>query len=229
MNAADVELVVREVLLRLGQTTSATTPTTQSPSQAQPAPAQSPRDRGRLVLRRRLITLAELDGSCDDIREVVVPHRAVVTPAALDRLKYQGISVVRADPTVTTGTTRNVMLANEHPRYCSAGLVRRLSALGLAVQQLPRCGLRTALAELALAVARDGVMAAVVTHQRHLAVCLANRFECVRAVLGGGTDQDEAVSETGANVLIMNPLGSTQNMERMTERFLTAGPVPAPG
>lgn len=83
-DAEFMELVVREVIRRLmadGRLSLTGT-----------AAVAAPRE---LQISERLVTLATLSGKLDGIARVVVPRRAVVTPAARDELKQRRIELQR--------------------------------------------------------------------------------------------------------------------------------------
>ena len=83
-DAEFIELVVREVIRRLtadGRFSLAGTAATASPRELQ--------------ISERLVTLATLNGRLDGVSRVIVPRRAVVTPAARDELKQRRIELQR--------------------------------------------------------------------------------------------------------------------------------------
>jgi hypothetical protein len=83
-----VERIVQEVIRRLtagGWTVS-----------AQPVTgAAVPASQSELVLQERLVTLATLQGRLAGVTRVIVPRRAVVSPAARDELRAQSIELER--------------------------------------------------------------------------------------------------------------------------------------
>jgi hypothetical protein len=81
-----VETVVQEVLRRL-----AAGGTCAAPAAGLPAAPQS----RELILAERLVTLATLQGRLDDVTRLVVPRRAVVSPAVHDELRAKGIELRR--------------------------------------------------------------------------------------------------------------------------------------
>ena len=86
--AMEIERIVREVLAALPS------PLAAGPASA-PVRAESgeekktdrTEDRSEVVIRRRLISLADLPERMAGVRRLVVPSRAVVTPAVRDELQ----------------------------------------------------------------------------------------------------------------------------------------------
>jgi hypothetical protein len=75
-----VEWIVREVLRRLGAT--------------RPGP-QHHAAGSDLHLTERVITMRSIEGRLHGVNQLVVPHRAVVTPAVKDELKQRKIQLIR--------------------------------------------------------------------------------------------------------------------------------------
>jgi hypothetical protein len=75
------ERVVREVIRRLTQ---------QGHTTIQVAAAG-----GELVLSERVVSMATLSGRLENVRQVIVPQRAIVTPAVRDELKQRSIELLR--------------------------------------------------------------------------------------------------------------------------------------
>jgi len=77
-----IEWIVMEVLRRLGVADS---------GKGSPPPAHG----SELRLNNAVITLRSIEGRLSGIAQVVVPPRAVVTPAVKDELKQKRIELVR--------------------------------------------------------------------------------------------------------------------------------------
>lgn len=93
-----IEQVVEEVLRRLRAMGvaidgAATAPTTNGAKQ-------------ELVFEGRLVTLERLRGKLTGVRRVVVPKRAIVTPAVVDELKDRQIELVKAGDSFCPSGTR---------------------------------------------------------------------------------------------------------------------------
>jgi len=84
-----VERVVQEVLRRLLQ---------QGHGVGTPPPAASETE---LRMNDKLVSLATLEGRLAGVRRLIVGPHAIVTPAAKDRLRDQGIELVRCRNTTS--------------------------------------------------------------------------------------------------------------------------------
>lgn len=80
---ADVERIVAEVIRRLRAMESS------------PAPVVAGPVVHDLVLTERVITMRTIDGRLVGVQRLLVPAKAVVTPAAMDELKKHKIELVR--------------------------------------------------------------------------------------------------------------------------------------
>ena len=80
---ADVERIVAEVIRRLRAMES-------SPAPAVPGPIGHD-----LVLTERVIAMRTIDGRLAGVQRLLVPAKAVVTPAVRDELKKHKIELVR--------------------------------------------------------------------------------------------------------------------------------------
>ena len=80
---ADVERIVAEVIRRLRAMES-------SPAPATPAPIVHD-----LVLTERVITTRTVEGRLGGVQRLLVPAKAVVTPAVRDELRKHKIELVR--------------------------------------------------------------------------------------------------------------------------------------
>lgn len=198
------------------------------------APADSPGNSaaektvgdGRLVVSRAVVTLAEVSGLLAEIRQVVVPARAVVTPAVRDELKRRGIALVFGPPGArgaAAGSIRLVMMMS-----CSAAdpapVVDALRREGLGVELRTSECLIDAVDQVAAELGQGNTLGAVATEHAAAALCLANRLSGVRAVLG--TDPRWVAAETaavGANLLVLNPAAlSTFQWKQLVSRFCRA-------
>jgi hypothetical protein len=200
-NGIDIDAVVREVLSRLGQEMRLA--------------AVEAADTGRLVVAARVVTLAELEGRLANVKHVVVPARAVVTPAAADRLREHNVTLSYAVP-AATGAARATLVLGEaiadagKAAFDVARLASTLTSEGVTVERSARAGLRGVVMELSERVALSGVLAAIVTDRPAVVTCLANRRRGVRAVGGANaTELAAASSDIGANLLAIDPRGAS--------------------
>ena len=80
---ADVERIVAEVIRRLRAMDS-------SPAPAAPGPVVHD-----LVVTDRVITMRTVEGRLEGVQRLLVPAKAVVTPAVRDELKQRKIELVK--------------------------------------------------------------------------------------------------------------------------------------
>jgi hypothetical protein len=165
-----------------------------------------------LVLSDRVVTCAVLDGRLDGVKAVSVPVGAVVTPAARDVLREEGVQLSQA--TETCGRTQ--------PSNCRINIgvaecivepvsVRRLQdALGVPLEPLVRVGLVEVVREMSEQVVMGGAKGILFTTEPAAALCLANRRRGVRAIGGRRVDEiGRSVAAVGANLLVVDPTGLT--------------------
>ncbi len=82
LSQPEIERIVQEVLRRLSAMTH-------SSSDSSPVPTT-------LSLTTRVVTVAELNGKLEGIKQITVAQRAVVTPAARDYLRERGVQLTRS-------------------------------------------------------------------------------------------------------------------------------------
>lgn len=80
LNEEQVEWIVAEVMRRLGVVGAARD--------------AMPTGGGELVLAERVVTMRVIEGRLAGISRLIVPNRAVVTPAVKDELKHRKIELV---------------------------------------------------------------------------------------------------------------------------------------
>ena len=111
MIASQVETIVREVIRRL-QADQARAPELDDLGQSSQSMP------GELSIADRLVTLEVLDGKLSGIGRVLVSPRAVITPAARDELRGQGIQIV---PTTTAANSEVALQAGDEPLFAACG------------------------------------------------------------------------------------------------------------
>lgn len=226
--AETIERVVREVLARMGHTVAAATPPA---ARAEPQPASAPQEDGdRLVLNRRVVTLADLPERIKTVRRVIVPPGAVLTPAVRDELQQRKITLIVGEANGAATKAANVALAVAAATYEPAPLVSALEREGYAVElHRMECLIRAA-DQLAADLKSGSTMGLLVTAHPAAAVCLANRHAGVRAILGTRADRvaGEAVS-VGANLLAIDPAAmGFFALKQIASQFLRGGPRRCP-
>ncbi len=160
-----------------------------------------------LILSCRVVTLSEVTGKLESIRRLIVPPKAVVTPAVRDELYRQDVSLEFASPADDrpSGSPRLVLVtAGRH--LDATALIAAVGREGIAAQPHASDCLIGATDLLADEVIRPGTLGLLLTRHPAAAVCLANRHRSVRAA--SATDVATvaaAVESVGANVLVIDP------------------------
>lgn len=239
--AADIERIVRDVLADLGLASAIHAPSVvesvSAPSLVEPAPEPveqplpPPRPVGDVVVADRVVTLARIGERLASARRLVVPPRAVVTPAVRDELRRRNVAlVVEENATASTATCGKVALTVLGSRIDPKPLADDLQRQGLTVQvQRFDCLIR-ANDDMARQVANAGTAGVMLSNYGAVAMCLANRLQGVRAILASDESRTatDAVS-VGANLLIVEPRRMTPEvMRRIIAGFSQQGPGECP-
>lgn len=209
----DVDRVVREVLAELD-----------------PAPRAGDAE-GELAIRARVVTLSEIEGRLERVRRLVVPPRAVVTPAVRDELIRRNVTLSYASPASARAAApvRLVVVAAGR-RPDPAPLVGALSREGIEVERHTSDCLIAATDHLAGEIAKPDTLGLLLTRRTAAGLCLANRLRGVRAV--SGTDSATASAATasvGANLLVIDPAASSLfQLKQIVTEFCRAGTRPCP-
>jgi len=205
----NTEWIVAEVIRRLRQAGIATGSSDVSVTCPHPRP-----DTSQLVLRERVVTLAVLDGRLANVCQVVVPARAVVTPAVVDQLRDLEISLVRSPAARPASGDSRVVLPEVRVREPVGAICRAVDRrVARAFEaNLPGADTRTfsdhdaGIAALADAIAHPKYVGVLVTDRVWRAVCRANRVGHVRAVTARGANElDAALRDVEANLLVAAP------------------------
>ena len=225
----DVERIVREVLAELGQASGETVcpvPTATSlrsaPVTPDPRSPNSEADNDQLVVNRRVVTLSEVEGRLDGVRRLVVPPRAVITPAARDELLQRNIHLVYAEAK-PPASLRLVMLTVGR-QFDPASLVDALRQEGVNVEPHTTDCVIAAIDHLDGELAKPDTLAVLLTRHTAAGLCLANRHRGVRAVA-----RLDAVSEVGANLLVLDPgTRAVFQLKQTIGEFCRGGRRPCP-
>jgi hypothetical protein len=216
----DIEQIVREVLRRL------------SGEQNNRPQNQSSANGKEVIVHKRVVTLAELDGELTGASQLVVPRGAVVTPAVKDLLRQSGVALTfRADTKKTSGENKHrLTVAVAETDFDTASLLRAIEDQFASTQQIAKTGLINAVDELAVKVARGGDLGLLLTSKTAAAACLANRQRGVRAVVAENTASvPEAITEIGANLLIVDPARKgVFELKQIIKVFAAPGPRECP-
>jgi len=205
----NIERIVREVLAELDS----------RHFRGRTADAVTENDGGRLVVSCRVVTLSEVEGRLNSVRRLVVPPRAVVTPAVRDELQHRKIALEYAaeEETKCSGPLRLVM-ASTGQQIDPAALTAELAAEDVTVDRRPFDCPISAVDYLAGKVAQQHTLGLLLTGQTAAAACLANRHRHVRAV-----DDAEKVDAVGANLLILDPAAGVFLLKRIVVDFCRGG------
>ncbi len=238
---ADIDRIVREVLAELGL--SASPPCACSAaddvsaadavaSASRPAePPAPPRSAGDVVVADRVVTLAGIGERLSSARRLVVPPRAVVTPAVRDELLRRNVTlVVEENSAIATTTGGKLALTVLGSRIDPKPLADELGREGMTVEvQRFDCLIR-ATDDMARRLAGAGTAGVLLANYGAVAMCLANRHRGVRAILASDESRTatDAVS-VGANVLVVEPRRTAPEvMRQIVTAFCRQGPGECP-
>jgi hypothetical protein len=214
----EIERLVREVVSRLLPGVLTEMP--------QDVPGKLPtKPIEELTLTARLVSLGEIEGRLNGIKRLVVPPRAVITPAVRDLLRTQGVSISYAvAKDCKNKKSIGLVLGIAESTLDGKTLATGLKHLGMDVELLPQGSLPQVLAALIESVTKQGRSGVLLTSESEAALCLANRHRSVRAMLGRERMQiRKAVRAIGANMLVVEPAGrSTFELRQMIVEFGSA-------
>jgi pyruvate/2-oxoglutarate dehydrogenase complex dihydrolipoamide acyltransferase (E2) component len=221
-NPAEIEQIVRLVLARLnGAAASAEGGAHDLSGGARAAENRQAAGDAQSVVRlsQPVIARETIARRAAAARAIVVPARAVITPAARDLLRERGVEIRRAEA-VAEAAVRLAMGMAECD-YQPASLVARLEAQAIATQRLAHVGLIEVVDELCQHVRLGGARGLLLTGETHAALCLANRVAGVRAARAGCERGVRRAREAvGVNLLVLDPAGkSLHQIERAVVEF----------
>ncbi len=208
--AACVDQVVGEVLKRLQ------------------AKASSQRE---LSISSRVVTLAELEGKLEGIKQLVVPAKAVITPAARDMLRQRKIDISYAVPAQAVAKSRlPLVVGAAETKYDAASLVQAIAREGVTIERLARTGLAQVVGEMCEETTKGGKLGLMLTSETAVALCLANRRSGVRAVAATSVAATpRVVRSVGANVLVIDPAArGAFELQRLVSQFAAGAPYACP-
>jgi hypothetical protein len=228
LDAGQIDRIVREVLKQLNEQPkgSATAEKIEPKTETKPATATA-----ELALTGRLVTLADLDGRLQGVKQLVVPRGAILTPAVRDRLRDARIAVSYRVGQMKNATQRaGLVVGVAETKGDPAGLIAALGREGTLIEQLARSGLASVIEESGEEVRKGGKLGLLITGAVDLALCLANRRAGVRAVRGAEPESvRRAVESFGANLLVLDLAGKSlfQSL-RIVREFASPGPRMCP-
>jgi len=221
---SDIDRMVREVLAALADKGLA--PRAENVA-TEPAAESSP---DALVLTTRVVTLSQLQGRLDAIRRLVVPNRAVITPAVRDELRQKNITVEFAsESTPTASGCLRLVLATSGSGANLKPLAGSLaeSLTGGDVEVVSRefdCAIR-AVEQLAGELRTANTLGLLITRHVATALCLANRHAGVRAITAADAKSvAQNAAAVGANLLLLDPEGgNTFRLRQAAAEFCRGG------
>jgi hypothetical protein len=193
---------------------------------------QTPPSNAQLVLTSRVVTLTLLEDRLEGIRRLVVPARAVVTPAVYDELRRRHVALSFAAAPTPGTAARPVLLTllAMGTRLDPAPLIAALQGLPVEVRPESLDCLIAATERLAGAVSGGAGLGLLLTPHTAAALCLANRHAGVRAVLAGEVAATAAAAAgIGANLLVADPaLLGLGALKRIVQDYGRGGIRPCP-
>lgn len=215
MSATEVELerIVREVLRRLRELEIAKVVSAES--------VATPTLPNTLTLVERLVTLGTLKGKLDGVARVVVPAKAVVTPAVRDELKTRKISLeYAAKSSGQKNETKRLLLAVA-TQYNPAALAQRMSATGTKIELVKVTDWKDAVGKMTLELKRTQTCGVILTDRPAAVACHANRDGAIRAAVASDLrGMKEAAQSLDANLLVVDPaMHSLHMLEKLLEEY----------
>ncbi|HUY87539.1 MAG TPA: hypothetical protein VMV10_02275 [Pirellulales bacterium] len=192
------------------------------------AKAGSPRE---LTIASRVVTLAEIEGKLEGIEQLVVPAKAVITPAARDLLRLKQIDIGYALPAKAASRSRLLLVVGAaETKYDATSLIQAVVREGTTVERMARTGLVQVVGEMCEEATKGGKLGLLLTSETAAASCLANRRAGVRAVVAtSAAATPRAVRAVGANVLVIDPTGrGAFEVQRIVSQFVAGAPYICP-
>lgn len=209
----ELERIVREVLRRLRE---------QEITREIRAESAGIKERpGTLSLDDRVITLATLSDKLADVKRIIVPRSAVVTPAVRDELKKRKISLEFATNRPGAKTTSRRLLLAVTTQYDAAALAKRLLATGTHIEQLSATDWKDAVGTMTQKLKDTQLTGVILTDRPAAVACHANRDSAIRAaVVSDARSMKDATDSLGANLLVVDPAAhSLYMLERLLHEY----------
>lgn len=167
---------------------------------------------GDLILPGRLVTLEVLEQRMDGVRRIIVPERALITPAARDELRQRKIEIVFGDQAVA-GVNGNSgpakLLVATTPHASAPAAIAAIEAVA-SVDMLESNSLPDAASQIGRTIVGQKRLGIMLTDRPAAAACIANRHAGVRAAIGENpASVTQAVLQVAANLLVVD--SSRQN------------------
>ena len=229
----EIERVVRQVLAELGLAPNGDPAASEQANTGTRPSNNEPVGSRELVLTGRVVTLTETEGRLEGVCRLVVPARAVVTPAVRDELRRRDILLTFGSASgekSPAGNQIELVVVAAATSFDPKSLSDMLASEGVKVATKECNCLIRATDELGRRLAESDTLGILVTKHTAAGLCLANRHPGVRAVLGfdAATTASDAAS-VGANLLVIDPgaVGPFQ-LKRIAAQFCHGGPAVCP-
>lgn len=195
----EIEWIVGEVVRRLQQ-------------QIAPPAVREPRD--ELRLPERVVTLATLRDKLHNIQHVIVPAKAVVSPAVRDELKQRGIRLSFAEATAAAKpviSQRSLLAVNWASDYRTEILARLAASYDTTLEYQSTSNDAQQIQNQAVRVSQQQALAVWFTSEPAKLLCLANRQANIWAVEGTSPEGlKQTLRSVTANVLVIDPRQKSQ-------------------
>ena len=229
----DIERVVRQVLAELRPMPNGDAAASKQANTCTMRSNNEPDGSRELVLTGRVVTLTETEGRLDGVCRLVVPARAVVTPAVRDELGQRDILLTFASASgekAAAGNDIKLVVVTVGTSFDPESLSDLLESEGVEVTARQCDCLIEATDEFSRGLGESNTLGMLVTKHTAAGLCLANRHPGVRAVLGlDAATAASDVASVGANLLVVDPdtIGPFQ-LKRMAIQFCRGGPAVCP-
>lgn len=210
----DIDAIVREVLRRLDEPLSRG----QARADRGMAPAE-PRDEACLRLDERVVTVATLEARLGTAKRISLPAGAIVTPAARDMLRENGVAIGHAVANVAPAESSRLMLVGVGLESAATTVVTgEVDDAELIENECPVAVTRQLLDRIA---SGDGC-GVLLTGEPVAAICAANRRPGVRAAWAVSVAAvSQAMKTMAANLLIIDPgAHSVYELRSMVRQFV---------
>ena len=202
----DIESVVREVIRRLTNGNSGHTPRAG-------ADERQNTNAGTMRLTQQVVSLAQLEGRLDRVNRLVVPSRAIVTPAVRDELRRNGVALQRdCEQTAAVDETNlrwRILAGGYETGFDLGSLLAMKPALHCDVELIKPGELARLLQEIEVRLIARCTLGLIVSSSPHVVACQANRSSAFRAaVVCDANEAAEARRTLDANLLIVRDTGA---------------------
>ena len=199
----DIDRIVREVVRRLQKQNGHPAVVGAGTEQRRTVPGDV------LRLTNRVVAMAQVADRLNGVRQLVVPRRAVVTPAVRDELRARQVVLVRDDgqtaPVGTDGERHGLVVASDESSYVWSGL-----SCEFEVHRVAASDLETQLEQMEVSMNsmhENPTIGLFVSRHPYVVACTANRRPAFRAAaVADAAEAAEARDTLDANLFVVRPL-----------------------